>query len=285
MSRILGRVVLATCGLAAVAASSTCEAQISCVRRGGLLLGGPYIPSISIGVRAGIPPLPLVRPYLLPRRRPWGLLGPPPALAGAPSQVDGRGPGPEAPRYVPGATNVAVNAGYPMAASASGFPTAEEFAALDDAALLNAVVDIAAQLDADLGRFNTGAGWQDYLHLPADALPPAAADGRVVLGYRSLVATLERLNSVAAEPGYSMISSVPSFIAMQAALAEVTGRFNPDANRPNASSQAAAASTSQTATSQTNVLSGERHEELPTPPPMLAAPENAPAGERSILAR
>ena len=90
-------------------------------------------------------------------------------------------------------------------------------------------IDAAAKLDADVARFNTGATWQRYLRLPDDAFPPPTSDGRVMLGFGSITATLARFDSVAANPQYAMISRLPSFVAAQQALREVVARFGPAA--------------------------------------------------------
>jgi hypothetical protein len=95
---------------------------------------------------------------------------------------------------------------------------------MDDSSLLNAIVTLRAQLDAELNRYDTAATWQNYLGLPEDALPPAS-DGRVVLGIASLTETLKRFDLTAANPNYVQISGLPSFVSMRAALAELVGRI------------------------------------------------------------
>ena len=273
--------------LAAFCVASVADAQIVRLRRGaGIVVNAPYAPPISVNLGLGgvVPRGPLPRPYLLPRRRALAAdpnaaalaAGAPagPAVGAAPAYG---GPLSEAPRYVPGGTNATVQANVASAPSGAGrpFPTEAELAALDDGTLLNALLDVSARLDDDLGKFNTGAGWQKYLRLPADALPPPSADGRVTLGFRSLTETLERLNTVAANAKYPMISGLSSFVGTHAALQEVVGRFGTRAG--NASGNGAA-----------QKPPGVVSEELPTPPPSLAAPANAKGDaidERSILAR
>ena len=133
------------------------------------------------------------------------------------------------PRYS-GVTRYAARplggAGYAGYQSLQSLPTAGELRAMDDSALLNAVVGLAAQLDVDLERFDTGSTWQNYLRLPEDALPPANDDGRVALGVASLEETLKRFELTEANPRYVQISGLPSFASMHAALAELVGRLS-----------------------------------------------------------
>lgn len=238
----------------------------------GLVVRAPYVGAIRVGVGpivprvVGVPGVPLVRP-LLPRRR---ILGPPvPALGAAAGAAYAGGPT-VAPRYAPGRTRAVVGAS-PIAAAppteSRPFPTASELAALDDGSLLNALLEAMAQLDSDVAQFDTGATWQRYFRMPDDALPPPSADGHVTLGFPSIKATLARLDSVSANPKYPMIAALPSFAAAQRALAEVVHRFG------------AAAGDGGVADSR------PRGEELPAPPPALAAPQTNAPGEHSILSR
>jgi hypothetical protein len=145
---------------------------------------------------------------------------------------------------------------------------------MEDSALLNAALEAAWTLDADVAEFNTGATWRNYFQLPEDAFPRPGADGQVKLGLPSILATLERIDSVAANPDYGMINSLASFTATQHALQEVVRRFDPSAQRPARPALPVADAAGET-------------EELPVPPPALSAPEQAadrgPVGERSIL--
>jgi hypothetical protein len=125
-----------------------------------------------------------------------------------------------ATRYAAGPIGAAGYQGY------QSLPTAGELRAMDDSALLNAVVSLHAQLDADLDRFDTGSTWQNYLRLPEDALPPASEDGRVALGVASLAETLKRFELTEANPRYVQISGLPSFASMHAALVELVGRVS-----------------------------------------------------------
>jgi hypothetical protein len=222
----------ATCLISADAA----QAQVMRFYRGpGVVVRAPYVGAIRVGVGPIVPRVVGVPGPILPRRR----------LAVAPGVV---GPGGLAPRYAPGATQIATD---PYAAPLA---TPQQLAALDDGSLLNAVLAATAQLDADLGRFDTGAGWQKYLRLPEEALPPPTADGQVLLDFAAIEATLVRFDSVAANPKYGMIAEVPSFAATQAALGEVLQRYA-------AAAQAVAGP---------QLASPAGAEELPLPTPTLA---------------
>jgi hypothetical protein len=259
-------VALATCATAAMG-----EARAQYFGR-GVVVRAPYVGSIRVGVGPivprviGVPGVPLVRP-LLPRRR--ILVAPPVPGVGVAAGAAYAGGPIVAPRYVPGRTRAAIGTNLNAAPQTEGrpFPTAGELAALDDGSLLNALLEAMAQLDYDVAQFDTGATWQRYFRLPDDALPPPAADGRVTLGFPSIKATLARLDSVAANPKYPMIAALPSFAAAHMALTEVVNRFG------------AAAGDGGVADAR------PRGEELPTPPPALAAPQNDAGGERSILNR
>jgi hypothetical protein len=253
--------------VAAITLSSGELSQAQIVRFGrgaGVYVRAPYIGGIRVGVGPvfpgviGVP----VRP-LLPRRR-FAVVPPVSAI-----------PPIAPPRYAPGATTAMARAAAPIQGPPQfrQFPSARELAALDDGSLLNALVDAVTQLDADVAQFNTGAGWREYFRLPDDALPPPTEDGRVLLGFNSLKATLDKINAIAADSAYPMISGLPSFVATQQTLTEVINRYSPPADD--------AAETGETQ---------PRGEELPTPPPSLSEPENAARetsapGEHSILSR
>jgi hypothetical protein len=230
-------------GLLAATSCLTCldaaDAQVMRFYRGpGVVVRAPYVGAIRVGVGAIVPRVVGVPGPILPRRR---FVVPPPGAVG---------PGGLTPRYAPGATQIAPDQYAVQLASP------EQLAALDDGSLLNAVLAATAQLDADLGRFATGAGWQKYLRLPEEALPPPTADGQVLLGFAAIEATLVRFDSVAANPKYSMIAELPSFAASQAALVEVLQRY----------SAAAAAA----AERQPTPAEPAGAEELPLPTPTLA---------------
>lgn len=274
MSNSYRRTTAIVFAFAVLCAAPAAEAQVVRIGRGaGIVVRAPYAPPVAVNLGLGgvVPRVPLPRPYLLPRRR---VLAGDPRAAAAAGGAAGAAPLTEAPRYTPGATRASVDGANQQRPGAPDrpFPTAAELAALDDGTLLNALLDVSSRLDFDLGQFDTGAGWQRYLRFPEDALPPPTADGRVTLGFKSLTTTLDRLNSVAANSAYPMISRLPSFVATQAALQEVVGRFGQRDGVPNKGAPAAGLSR------------GANSEELPTPPPSLTAPANA-SGERSILAR
>jgi hypothetical protein len=280
--------------------TASADAQVIIGRGGGV---GISIPGVG-GVRVGAPGV-YVRPYGLSRRVIVGPYGVPPAYGvpyGSPSQ---------APTFSPGRD------------SALTLPTAGELRAMGDDELLNAVVGLTAQLDADLNRFDTGDTWQRYLRLPDDALPPPTADGRVELGVNSLRDTLLRFERTVARREFVQISGLPSFAATQAALAEVVRRYGEQPAAPATSAPAVARripppiptppATSSNEGRRRGILLRNRYagrrgaeaatdaadappaaqqpagkaEELPVPPPALAAPKNdANNGndERSILA-
>jgi hypothetical protein len=198
-------------------------------------------------------------------------------------------------------------------------PTDGELRAMTDSDLLNATVNLAARLNADLERFTSAASWQNHLRLPEDALPPPTRDGRVVLGVNSLTESLSRFESAVANPEYVQITGLPSYAAMHAALKEIVRRYggaggspsaivqqspgaaqSVDRSRPGSQSiemqnlhkaPLAAASTREVST----VAEPAVGEELPMPPPALVPPQNEPAivaprnqtddGEHSILSR
>jgi hypothetical protein len=100
------------------------------------------------------------------------------------------------------------------------FPTAAEFAAMGDAQLYERMLAIADSLNRRLSRFDTGETWQNYFRFPQDAL--ASADP--VVRRDALIKLLERFQKVTADPQYAMISRLPAFVAMDAALIEAVSR-------------------------------------------------------------
>lgn len=219
------------CAVASLALSNSGEAQIVRGRiGGGVVVSAPF-------VRVQVGPIGISgRPYVLPRRR---FVGPAP-IAAPSTQV---GPYTARQRFYQ------EGAGGPQLSSASGeygsspaptssptpavqtqasqqsYPTADQLRELDDAGLLNTLVDLSARLDARLELFNTGAGWQRHLQLPDDALPPPSSSGEVTLGMKSLVKSLDRYDAIAANPKYRVISKLPVFVATHDALQEVVNRF------------------------------------------------------------
>ncbi|MBA3481499.1 MAG: hypothetical protein H0T51_06765 [Pirellulales bacterium] len=300
---------LVSVAVAALAASTatSADAQVIIGRGGGI---GINVPGVG-GVRLGVPGV-YVRPYGMSRRVIVGPYGAPPSYgdpygAEYPSRFNSRPPAPPS------------SAGRGPALM---LPTEGELRAMGDDELLNALVGLTAQLDADLNRFDTGDTWQRYLRLPDDALPPPTADGRVDLGVNSLRDTLIRFERTVAKPEFVQISGLPSFAATQAALAEVVRRYGEQPQAPAESTPAVARripppvpvppETSSNEGSRRGILLRNRHagrrgadavvdqadapsakqptagaEELPIPPPALAAPKNAETDadtERSILA-
>ena len=294
--------------IAAIATSAaSADAQLIIGRGGGGI--SINVPGVG-GVRLGAPGV-YGRSYGLSRRVVVGPYGVPPSYgvpygAGYASRYDSRPP-------------------VPLSSHDRGpalmLPTEGELRAMGDDELLNALVSLTAQLDADLNRFDTGDTWQRYLDLPDDALPPPTSDGRVELGVNSLRDTLIRFERTVARPEFVQISGLPSFAATQAALAEVVRRYGEQPDAPAASTQEVArripppvpsppASSSNegarrgilhrniharrgadAAVDEADALPAESPqssaEELPVPPPALAAPKNnrnEGNSERSILA-
>ena len=303
VSRYARSFITVAMGVLAMTTASA-DAQVIIGRGGGV---GISIPGVG-GVRVGAPGV-YVRPYGLSRRVIVGPYGVPPGY-GADYGSRFASP-PQAPPLSPGREPALM------------LPTAGELRAMGDDELLNAVVGLTAQLDADLNRFDTGDTWQRYLRLPDDALPPPTADGRVELGVNSLRDTLLRFERTVAKPEFVQISGLPSFAATQAALAEVVRRYGEQSNAPATSAPAVARripppvptppATSSNEGRRRGILLRNRYagrrgteaatdaadappaaqqpagkaEELPVPPPALAAPKNdasAGNGERSILA-
>jgi hypothetical protein len=143
------------------------------------------------------------------------------------------------------------------------FPTANDLANLDDAMLLETLLDISNRLDTRLARFKTGAGWQRYLRLPEEVLAPDNDQESLQARQEVLRETLSRFEQVANNSDFRVIASQPSFVAAQTVLREVVTRMDQEN-----------AVTPTTSTEQ---------EVLPVPEPVRRHP--APTGERSILKR
>lgn len=159
------------------------------------------------------------------------------------------------------------------------YPTADQLAEMDDAALVETTREMMARLHYRLSRLNTGKGWQDYLVLSREILgspgaPPEAAQRAAI------ASVLPRYQSVQDNPQFAKISGLPSFVATFAALQEVDRRgMGAQPNGP--------------VISDPNVLEenpnnvtppAESLEILPTPEPTAVVP-NPKRGERSILKR
>jgi hypothetical protein len=112
------------------------------------------------------------------------------------------------------------------------YPTAAEFAAMNEEQLYEQLVSIAASLQRRLGRFDTGTTWQRYFRFPHEEF--ASADP--VVRREALIKLLDRFEKVAADQQYSMIWQLPAFVAMDAALTEAVSR--PDEGTGSAPSEA-----------------------------------------------
>jgi hypothetical protein len=219
----------------------------------GIVVRAPYVGGIRLGVGPYRPGIVGIGPRPLLARR---------AIIGAPVRgVDPRG---LAMPYAPGATRL-TSADPPPAPEVTGqqFPSSAQLAEFDDGSLLNALLAILSQFDADLGRFDTGASWQRYLALPDEALPAPMADGSVTPNWDSLATVHARLEDIAENPDYSMISGMESFHAARNALAEVLQR------QPGVRDAGAVVPAG-------NLTSDGAAEELPLP---------APSNDRSVLER
>ncbi len=100
--------------------------------------------------------------------------------------------------------------------------------------LSQALVEISRSLHARLSRFNTGATWQRYLHLPDEVvnatIPPEERIDRLAL-------LLDRFHKIAADPQYPMIARLPAFHAMVTALNEAVARSLDSAEPSNTSAE------------------------------------------------
>jgi hypothetical protein len=191
--------ILAVSLVATALFASPASAQIVVGRGGGVSISVPGLGGIRLGA-----PLRMRGVIVAPYGNPYGYRGY--------GSID------YAPRYG-GVTR------YAARRVSQAPPTAGELGAMNDSDLLNAVVGLRAQLDADLERFDTASTWQSYLGLPEDALPPASDDGRVALGVASLSETLKRFQLTEANPRYVQISGLPSFASMHVALDELVSRL------------------------------------------------------------
>lgn len=108
------------------------------------------------------------------------------------------------------------------------YPTAADFAVMGTDELHQAIRSISHDLHRRLDRFDTGESWQRYLQLSDDAVSPSVSPEERLA---ALATMLERFQRVAAEPQYSMISRLPAFQAMEAALNEAFVRSD-SANSP-----------------------------------------------------
>lgn len=170
------------------------------------------------------------------------------------------------------------------------YPTVDDLAAMEDAALVETLRQMTARLHYRLSLLNTGEGWQSYLVLSRDILgspgaPPEAAQFDVVQK------VLPRYRSVQNNPQYAKISTLPSFVATFAALQETNRRFGASVGNPSESRTVNNGPTitdpnsgqSAPIEGPTKKLLEEPLEVLPTP--QSVAVPNATRGERSILKR
>ena len=172
--------------------------------------------------------------------------------------------------------------GGQTAVQARPFPTQQELAAMDDAALFAALREISSLLDLRLARLKTGAGWQRYLGLSEEALggPAAEAKGGVppVVRIDLLQKVLIRFDRTADNPEYAMIATLPSFIATRAAIRQVIDRFG----GPQIIDPSNADSPRTEIPDKPQDL--DQNEVLPTPAPEPRSGTSS-SGERSILKR
>ncbi|QDS97639.1 polyadenylate binding domain-containing protein [Adhaeretor mobilis] len=183
----------------------------------------PFLPRLRyLAPLEAVPPRVVLRPFGQQRRDPSEpQLQPRPA--GSP-QIGANEVPAGKPRQFKN-TRPPTPAGEPELAEAQvAYPTPAEIATYENAALLNTLQAASVNLMEELEEFSTGEGWQQYLQLSDDALPPAV-DGNVQLGMRALQTTLTRMDSVARDQHYVKISSLPSFLVMHAALSETVERF------------------------------------------------------------
>jgi hypothetical protein len=184
LSQLIALGVLAAAGVACQSA----QGQVLRFYGGpGIVVRAPYVGGIRLGVGPYRPGIVGIGPRPLLTRR---------AIIGAPARVVD--PRDLATPYTPGATRLTL-ADRPPAPEVTGqqFPSPAQLAELDDGSLLNTLLAIMSQFDADLGRFDTGASWQRYLALPDGALPPPMADGSVTLNWDALAGVHARLERIA----------------------------------------------------------------------------------------
>lgn len=101
-------------------------------------------------------------------------------------------------------------------------PDAIELAEMSDAELRRATIMISERLHNDLRRFDTGATWQRYFRLH-DAVINRSTPTDIRI--EATIKLLERFYKIADDSQYSMISRLPSFVAMQEALNETVARY------------------------------------------------------------
>jgi len=105
------------------------------------------------------------------------------------------------------------------------YPTASQLAAMDDRALIETLRDMMSRLDQRLTLLKTGVGWQRHLVLSTEVLGELGAPPEVAQ-LAAMQKALPRYHSVADQPEFMKISSLPSFVAIHAALQEILSRFS-----------------------------------------------------------
>ncbi|MCA9257705.1 MAG: hypothetical protein KDA61_00840 [Planctomycetales bacterium] len=192
---------------------------------------------------------------------------------------------------------------FPQPTNGSGedaFDLSHDLSSLSDADLLNELARSSQALHERLAKLTTGSGWQRYLQLSEEALPPPSPSGEVRLGMSALQSTLTHFDSTSENEAYEKISSLEEFQRCHAALAATVARFAPaeEVPPPRPIAPAAIGANSFGSTSLTNgaepsdsktPLSSARPA-YPAPALEKEATKGAqfpvqPGGERSILKR
>jgi len=275
------RKLIAVGGALVLLPPSLAEAQI--VRRfggGGVQVAAPFVrvnvgPGGATSVRAPFTAVNSPGRVFVGRRR---RLVAQPQYATPPRNAAGR---PQTPTAEP----------TPVDVDALPYPTASQLANMDDAVLVETLREMMGRFNFRLSRLETGEGWQAYLVLTREVLG-APGSGPDAARRDKIQTILPRYRSVADDPQYVKIATLPSFVAVFNALQEVDRR---NAGRPSPrtavtgptlsdpKTDAGDGNPSGGATPATNEAIEEANEVLPTPQP--AKVPNAARGERSILKR
>ncbi len=150
-----------------------------------------------------------------------------------------------------------------------------ELAELDINGLQSALENVDGALQNELNRFSSAESWQGFLDLPPEVLDDEAVD------IEALEVSLDRFNRVAANPAFSQISGLASFVQTRGILAELANRtMGPQLNTQTETSVSSEAS-------QVSAQIASTAENLPAPQPESepARPVRENKGERSILVR
>lgn len=152
-----------------------------------------------------------------------------------------------------------------------------DLAALDRDGLQSALANVDGALQNDLNRFSSAESWQGFLGLPADVVGEQSVDPE------ALEASLDRFNRVAANPRFSQISSLSSFVQTRGILAELANRtVGPKLGSPTETT--ASFETTNPSNSDSDDAVQNAPEQLPAPLE-VSAPAHTNKGERSILLR